>query len=74
MAQVKVQLAGKFKITGFQGDQRVIERLRDLGFYTGDPIEVVGRAWLRDPIFVQVRHAVVALRREEFECLQLVSY
>ena len=74
MGQVIGHIAGKFKIIGFQGDKKVVERLRDLGFYTGDPIEIVGRAWSRDPIFVEVRRAVVALRREEFECLQLESY
>ena len=68
------QSAGKFKILGFQGDPKVIERLRDLGFYAGDPIEVVGQALLKDPIFVQVRHAIVALRQEEFKCLRLASY
>ena len=64
----------RFKIMGFDGDAKVIERLRDLGFYTGDTVEIVGRNWLNNPIFVQVRRAVVALRREEFKCLKLESY
>lgn len=64
----------KFKIIGFQGDDIVVQRLRDLGFYTGDPIEIIGKTWLKDPIFVQVRRAIVALRQEEFECLKLESY
>ena len=68
------QKAEKFKIIGFQGDEKVVQRLRDLGFYTGDPVEIVGKTWLQDPIFVQVRRAIVALRREEFQCLKLESY
>ncbi len=66
--------AEKFKIIGFQGDETAVSRLRDLGFYVGDPIEIVGQTWLRDPIFVQVRRAIVALRQEEFACLKLESY
>lgn len=67
-------MAEKYKIVGFQGDDQVVQRLRDLGFYIGDPIEIIGKTWLRDPIFVEVRHAVVALRREEYKCLKLESY
>lgn len=68
------RLTKKFRIVGFKGDTRVVERLRDLGFYAGDSVEIVGRTWLRDPIFVQVHQAIIALRREEFECLQLESF
>lgn len=67
-------MAEKYKIIGFQGDDQVVQRLRDLGFYIGDPIEIIGKTWLRDPIFVEVRRAVVALRREEYKCLKLESY
>ncbi|MBU0514085.1 MAG: ferrous iron transport protein A [Proteobacteria bacterium] len=40
-------------------------RLRDMGLVPGTPIEMVGRAPLRDPVQIKVRGSNLALRNNE---------
>lgn len=40
-------------------------RLRDMGLVPGTPIELVGRAPLRDPVEIKVRGCNLALRNNE---------
>ncbi len=48
-----------------------IGRLGDLGFQPGEPIFVLGRAPLGEPIFVEVRETVLALRLDEAACVYI---
>lgn len=44
------------------GDDAGTARLMEMGLYEGEPIEVIGRAPLRDPVTVLVRGSRLALR------------
>jgi Fe2+ transport system protein FeoA len=59
------------RITGLSGDAIVLGRLRELGFISGETVRVNGRAPFGGPILVEIRGAVVALRKTEAECVQL---
>lgn len=63
---------------GFSGEIRALagpslltERLRELGFLSGEIVRVVGRAPFGEPLLVEVRGATVALRRAEAACLKV---
>jgi ferrous iron transport protein A len=58
-------------IRDLQGDPMIVTRLRELGFIRGAQVRVVGRAPFGEPILVEIRGAVVALRSGEAECVLL---
>lgn len=49
----------------FSSDPQMTGRLGDLGFQPGEPILILGFAPLGEPVFVEVRETVLALRVEE---------
>ena len=53
------------------GDESYISRLRELGFVRGEKIALRGMAPFGGPLMIEVRGAVVALRRKEAECIQV---
>lgn len=54
------------------GDSGLFERLLELGFLEGVEITVLHESpWGKDPIAVSVRGAIIALRRQEAECVQV---
>lgn len=56
------------QVIGLKSDSGVahlIGRLGDLGFQPGEPIGILGLAPLGEPLFVEVRESVLALRLEE---------
>ncbi|MEQ1877326.1 MAG: FeoA family protein [Bdellovibrionia bacterium] len=53
------------------GDDAFTSRLRELGFVRGETISVRGIAPFGGPLMIEVRGAVVALRRKEAECIQV---
>lgn len=56
------------EVVGLKEDQsasQLIGRLGDLGFQPGEPISVLGHAPLGEPLFIEVRETVLALRSEE---------
>jgi Fe2+ transport system protein FeoA len=59
------------RIAALSGPAFMLERLRELGFVTGEPIALLGRAPLGEPLLVEVRGATIALRRTEAECLRV---
>ncbi len=61
----------KGSIQELQGNPTVIERLHELGFIPGEEINIHGIALFGEPIFVQIRSAIVALRRAEASCIRL---
>ena len=44
---------------------QLLGRLGDLGFQPGEPISILGHAPLGEPLFVEIRETVLALRSEE---------
>lgn len=71
------QLATKFgniegEIVGFSGDQKICERLHEMGLYQGLSLRVIGRAPWGGPWLVQFHTTSLALRAEEAECPILV--
>lgn len=59
------------RIAELVGDAVVVSRLREIGFIRGETVQVRGRAPFGDPIIVEVRGAMVALRKEEAQCVKL---
>lgn len=53
------QVASIVEITG---EDAVTSRLMEMGLYVGQPVEIVGRAPLRDPITVLCNGSRLALR------------
>jgi Fe2+ transport system protein FeoA len=58
-------------IRDLAGDQVVVARLREIGFVRGEEVVVTGHAPFGEPILVEVRGAIVALRKEEAECVKI---
>lgn len=52
-------------VTGVEGDDPVAQRLSDLGFWPGTPVEVVRRAPFGGPSQYRMRGYRLALRRDE---------
>lgn len=59
------------QINAIEGDAVVVSRLREIGFIRGETVQVRGRAPFGEPIIVEIRGAVVALRKEEAACVKL---
>jgi Fe2+ transport system protein FeoA len=50
-------------------NSQLIGRLGDLGFQVAEPIAILGHATLGEPLFVEIRETVLALRSEEASCV-----
>jgi ferrous iron transport protein A len=46
-------------------------RLMELGFTPGQEVTIVARSFFKDPIAVSVRGTVIALRKNEAECIKI---
>jgi Fe2+ transport system protein FeoA len=64
-------VTSKGTIRDLQGDSVIVARLREMGFIRGEEVEIVGTAPFGEPILVELRGAVVALRRQEAQCVHL---
>jgi len=69
LAEMPIHFQGKIK--DLMGDQEIANRLRELGFTTGENIRLIGAAPLGEPLMVEVRGAIVALRKIEASCIQI---
>ncbi len=47
-------------------------RIRDMGLVPGTPIEVQGRAPLKDPVAIRVRNFILTLRNNEADYIHVV--
>ena len=56
-------------ITGFLGDNVIVERLKEMGFHQGLEVFVAGYAPFGGPLLFRFGSTVLALRREEASCL-----
>ncbi len=59
------------RITGLEGDAVLVARLREIGFIRGEEVRVRGRAPFGDPLIVEIRGTVIALRWEEAACIKI---
>lgn len=61
------------QVVGLKSDDssnsQLIGRLGDLGFHAAEPIAILGHAPLGEPLFVEIRETVLALRSEEASCV-----
>ncbi len=53
------------------GSPEISGRLRELGFTTGEHIRIVGVAPFGEPLMIEVRGAIVALRKSEAACIRI---
>lgn len=58
-------------VQGLEGEGELCSILLELGFTQGERIRVIARAPFGDPIMIEVRGAVVALRKEEARCIRI---
>jgi Fe2+ transport system protein FeoA len=61
----------QIEIQALVGDALTCDRLRELGLYPGEKIEVMGRAPFKGPYFLRYKATHLALREEESLCLQV---
>lgn len=52
-------------------DPEIIARLGELGFLPGEPVRVIAKAFMGDPIAVRVGTGTFALRRGEARCVHV---
>jgi ferrous iron transport protein A len=60
------------EIGAVSGDPHISMRLRELGFRPGVKIQILGQAPFGGPLLVQIHSNVLALRKSEAECLQVL--
>ncbi len=58
-------------IKGLSGQFEIIERLQELGFVAGESVVLHSRTPFRDPVIVDIRGTLIALRQEEATCIQI---
>lgn len=61
----ELQAGQRGTILDVTGDDRLAMRLMEMGFVAGEPVEMVGRAPLGDPIEYGLRGSHVSLRSTE---------
>jgi ferrous iron transport protein A len=66
MAPGQKGVISKIKANGELG-----RRIRDMGLVPGTPIQVKGRAPLKDPVAIRVRNFTLSLRNNEADCIQV---
>lgn len=67
MAAGQVGVISKVKAEGELG-----RRIRDMGLVPGTPIQVQGRAPLKDPVAIRVRNFTLTLRNNEADHIHVV--
>lgn len=48
-------------------------RIRDMGLVPGTPIQIIGRAPLKDPVAIRVRSFTLSLRNNEADNIHVVA-
>lgn len=69
--EFKYPLHSSLEVIDFKGDLEVIERLKEMGLKAGQFIRIEGRAPFGGPILIRMAATVLALRNEEFVCVNL---
>ena len=63
--------APRGEVLGFCGEPVIVERLKELGIHQGVKIEVCGWAPFGGPRLFRLGATVIALRREEADCIRI---
>lgn len=63
-----------FEITDFQGEDVVLERMRELGLRAGVQMKFIRQAPFGGPYLFQVSTTLLALREEELACLKFKGH
>ena len=58
-------------IETLEGNPVIVERLRELGFSSGEVVSVIHKAPFGDPVVVQIRDTSIALRKLELQCIRI---
>ena len=55
------------RVAGFgAGDDKLVAKLREIGFAEGDEVELLGRGWLGGaPLSIRLNRTMIALRKGE---------
>lgn len=56
------------RVTGFapRGDEKLVAKLREIGFAEGDEVELLAKGWLGGaPLSIRLNRTVIALRKGE---------
>lgn len=63
------------RVTGFAPrDEKLVAKLREIGFAEGDEVELLGRGWLGgQPLSIRLNRTVIALRKGEAALVQVES-
>jgi ferrous iron transport protein A len=61
----QLQVGQHALIQAIQGSDRIVQRLLEMGLLEGEPIQVIGRAPLGDPLEIRLRDYCLSLRRSE---------
>jgi ferrous iron transport protein A len=61
------------RVLGFLADdQKLVAKLREIGFAEGDEVELLGRGWLGGaPLSIRLNRTVIALRKGEAALVQV---
>ncbi len=61
------------RVSGFsQGDEKLVAKLREIGFAEGDEVELLAVGWLgRAPLSFRLNRTVIALRKSEAALVQV---
>lgn len=70
MADMQYKIGENYTIDSLQGEDVVVERLRELGCIPGEQFTVLHRAPFGEPIVIKVSETSVALRKLELKCIQ----
>lgn len=57
------------EIQGFDGKSELVTRLRELGFVEGDHLYILEEISKNGPLLIEIRGAILALRRNEARCI-----
>lgn len=69
MTLVNSDISKRVRIIGFAGDPLIIERLIEMGLYTGMEVERMGRAPFNGPFLFRFESGSLALREGEAQCV-----
>lgn len=59
------------EITQIIGAELIVERLSELGIYSGKIVQIVGQSPFAGPLIIRAGSQVLALRIEEAKCIQI---
>jgi ferrous iron transport protein A len=61
------------RVAGFTAtDQKLVAKLREIGFAEGDEVELLGKGWLGGaPLSIRLNRTVIALRKGEAALVQV---